>query len=223
MQGDRRQAVLRRYAQHPVNRLADCPGGSAPRHSRAVGLWLFSSSASKQAEACPSAVVLRPLSNTAVFGSAPEHRPDNVAFYGLLSEADLKCEYGGGNLKIALDAVIVGERGPAAKGDVAGPPIFRRRHGTRSIDHQQAAIRGSHRFRGQPETRRRHRPYRGNDPARRPQRLRPQCPARLSAKPRGRRLLQTLPRPLITRRPSLGATGLPETRLLDSVRTCNQQ
>ena len=85
---------------------------------------MFSSSSSKQAEACPSAIVLRPLSNTAVFGSAPERRPDNVAFYGLLSEADLKCEYGGGDVKIALDAVIVGERGPATKGDVLDLPYF---------------------------------------------------------------------------------------------------
>jgi hypothetical protein len=61
--------------------------------------------------------VLRPLSNTAVFGSAPERRPDNVAFYGLLSEADLKCDYTGGAVRIALDAIVIGERGPAAKGD----------------------------------------------------------------------------------------------------------
>lgn len=88
------------------------------------GCSWFSSSAPKQAEACPNAVVLRPLSNTAVFGSAPERRPDNVAFYGVLSEADLKCEYGGGNVKITLDAVVVGERGPAAKGDVVDLPYF---------------------------------------------------------------------------------------------------
>ena len=89
-----------------------------------TGCSMFSSSSSKPAEACPTAVVLRPLSNTAVFGSAPERRPDNVAFYGLLSEADLKCENSGGNLKIALDAVIVGERGPATKGDVLDLPYF---------------------------------------------------------------------------------------------------
>ena len=40
LQGDRRQAVLRRYAQHPVSRLRRCPGGSASRHSRSVGLRL---------------------------------------------------------------------------------------------------------------------------------------------------------------------------------------
>src|SRR5262249_54568069 len=82
------------------------------------GCGLFSSSPSKStAEACPSAVILRPLANTAVFGPAPERRPDNVAFYGLLSEADLKCEYTGDALRMILDVVVVGERGPAAKDD----------------------------------------------------------------------------------------------------------
>ena len=78
--------------------------------------WFFPSS-SKPTEACPSAVILRPLSNTAVFGPAPERRPDNVAFYGLLSEADLKCEYTGDAVRMILDVVVVGERGPAAKAD----------------------------------------------------------------------------------------------------------
>jgi hypothetical protein len=61
--------------------------------------------------------VLRPLSNTAVFGPGLERRPDNVAFYGLLSEAELKCEYTGDTVRLALDTIVVGERGPAAKGD----------------------------------------------------------------------------------------------------------
>ena len=62
-------------------------------------------------------VILRPLANTAVFGPAPERRPDNVAFYGLLSEADIKCEYTGDAVRMILDVVVVGERGPAAKAD----------------------------------------------------------------------------------------------------------
>ena len=62
-------------------------------------------------------MILRPLANTAVFGPAPERRPDNVAFYGLLSEADLKCEYTGDAVRMILDVVVVGERGPAAKAD----------------------------------------------------------------------------------------------------------
>jgi hypothetical protein len=81
------------------------------------GCGWMSSSSSKSAEACPSAVILRPLANTAVFGPAPERRPDNVAFYGLLSEADLKCEYSGDTMRMTLDVVVVGERGPAAKAD----------------------------------------------------------------------------------------------------------
>jgi hypothetical protein len=85
--------------------------------------WL-SSSSSRPAEACPSAVVLRSLSNTAVFGPAPERRPDNVAFYGLLSEADLKCEYTSDAMRITLDTVVVGERGPAAKGDAVDLEYF---------------------------------------------------------------------------------------------------
>jgi hypothetical protein len=68
--------------------------------------------------------VLRPLSNTAVFGPAAERRPDNVAFYGILSEADLKCDYSGSSIKLALDTIIIGERGPAAKGDVVDFPYF---------------------------------------------------------------------------------------------------
>ena len=79
--------------------------------------WFSSSSSSKSAEACPSAIVLRPLSNTAVFGPVPERRPDNVAFYGLISEATLKCDEAGASVHIALDTIVIGERGPAARGE----------------------------------------------------------------------------------------------------------
>ena len=79
--------------------------------------FVASSSKSTSAEACPGAVVLRPLAATAVFAPGPERRPENVAFYGLLSEAELKCKYTGDAMHIDLDSVIVGERGPAAKGD----------------------------------------------------------------------------------------------------------
>ena len=79
--------------------------------------WISSSASKSAAEACPSAVILRPLANTAVFGPAPERRPDNVAFYGLLSEADLKCESTGDAMRLMLDVIVVGERGPAAKAD----------------------------------------------------------------------------------------------------------
>jgi hypothetical protein len=85
---------------------------------------MFSSSSSKQAEACPSAVILRPLAQTAVFGPAVERRPDNVAFYGILSEANIKCEYTGNALRINLEVVVAGERGPAGKGDSVDLPYF---------------------------------------------------------------------------------------------------
>ena len=79
--------------------------------------WISSSSPKSTTEACPSPVILRPLANTAVFGSGEQRRPDNVAFYGLLSEANLKCEYTGDAVRMILDVVVVGERGPAAKAD----------------------------------------------------------------------------------------------------------
>ncbi len=68
--------------------------------------------------------MLRPLSQTAVFGPAAERRPDNVMFYGIVSEADVKCEYTGDDVRIALDVIVVGERGPAAKGDSVDLPYF---------------------------------------------------------------------------------------------------
>jgi hypothetical protein len=88
------------------------------------GCGVVPSFSSKPTEACPSAVILRPLSNTAVFGPASERRPDNVAFYGLLSEVDLKCEYTGDAVRIMLDVVVVGERGPAAKADLVDFQYF---------------------------------------------------------------------------------------------------
>lgn len=125
LQVDRRQAVLRRYAREPVKR--PC----AARSAVLMGLlaisgcgWLGSSSASKPTEACPSTVILRPLANTAVFGPAPERRPDNVAFYGLLSEAEAKCVYSGDAVRLVLDIVVVAERGPAAKADSADFQYF---------------------------------------------------------------------------------------------------
>jgi hypothetical protein len=124
LQVDRGQTVLRRYAQQPVRRVRAAPGAALLGVLALSGCGWFSSSSSRATEACPSAVVLRPLSNTAVFGPAPERRPDNVAFYGLLSEADLKCEYSGDAVRIALDAIVVGERGPAAKGDSVDLPYF---------------------------------------------------------------------------------------------------
>jgi hypothetical protein len=88
------------------------------------GCSWFSSSSSKPAEACPSAVILRPLANTAVFGPAPERRPENVAFYGLLSEVDRTCEYTGDAVHLTLDVVVIGQRGPAGKADAVDLNYF---------------------------------------------------------------------------------------------------
>ena len=78
------------------------------------GCSLLSSAGSKPTDPCPNTVILRPLAQTAVFGPAPERRPDNVAFYGILSEAELKCQYTADALHMNLDVVVAAERGPAA-------------------------------------------------------------------------------------------------------------
>ncbi len=52
-----------------------------------------------------------------MFGSAPERNPENVAFYGLLSEVDRKCEFVGDAMHLSLDVIVVGQRGPAGKTD----------------------------------------------------------------------------------------------------------
>ena len=79
------------------------------------GCSLFGTSQPKQA--CPVAVILRPLTNTAVFGGSGEARPENVAFYGKLSEVDRKCEYSADAVKLMLSVIVIGQRGPAARGD----------------------------------------------------------------------------------------------------------
>jgi hypothetical protein len=82
----------------------------------------FSSTSSKNppaAQACPSVVILRPLANTAAFGPGPKRGPDNVTFYGLLSEGSVKCETTGDTLRMKLDVIVIGERGLVAKGNIA--------------------------------------------------------------------------------------------------------
>ena len=85
-----------------------------------VSGWFSSSSSSAPAReikapaSCPSAVILRPLSQTAVFGADQPHQPAGVAFYGALSEVNLECDRSGDSLRLKLDVVVVGERGPAA-------------------------------------------------------------------------------------------------------------
>jgi len=83
---------------------------------------VFSSSPGQSAPSagapCPSAVILRPLAQTAVFAPGAARQPMGVAFYGVLSDVDAKCEALGGAVHASLDVVVIGERGPAAgKGD----------------------------------------------------------------------------------------------------------
>jgi hypothetical protein len=64
--------------------------------------------------ACPTAAILKPLSQTAVFAPGQSPQQAGVAFTGLLSEVDAKCEGAGDAVRLKLDTIVVGERGPAA-------------------------------------------------------------------------------------------------------------
>ncbi len=88
------------------------------------GCGWFSSSSSEPAAQCPSAVILRSLANTAVFGPGTGRRPENVAFYGLLSEVATKCSAGPDAMQAKFDVIVIGQRGPAAKGDTVDLPYF---------------------------------------------------------------------------------------------------
>ncbi len=83
-----------------------------------VSSWFSFSSAPPNAPPpaapCPSAVILRPLAQTAVFAPGTARQPTSVAFYGILSDVDAKCDAAGGAVHASLDVVVVGERGPAA-------------------------------------------------------------------------------------------------------------
>jgi len=76
----------------------------------------FSSRTETQAAACPTTAILRPLAQTAIFAPGAARQPTGVAFYGILSEVDVKCSPSGDVLRASLDVVIIGERGPAAAG-----------------------------------------------------------------------------------------------------------
>jgi hypothetical protein len=78
---------------------------------------VFSSSSSTPPVACPNAVILRSLANTAVFAPGAGPNPGDVAFYGLLSEADRTCAAAGDAMRVTLDVIVIGQRGPASKGD----------------------------------------------------------------------------------------------------------
>jgi hypothetical protein len=61
-------------------------------------------------------MILRPLAHTAVFAPGRDQSPAGVAFYGVLDQVSAKCEVSGGALHVALDVIVIGERGPAALG-----------------------------------------------------------------------------------------------------------
>jgi hypothetical protein len=77
---------------------------------------LSSSKSTDAAAACPTATILRPLAQTAVFAPGAEHNPTGVSFYGILDDVSVKCDRSGGALHAALDVVVIGERGPSARG-----------------------------------------------------------------------------------------------------------
>jgi hypothetical protein len=82
-----------------------------------VGGWFASDNAKgAPAASCPSATILRPLAQTAVFAPGAQRQPIGVAFYGILSDVTAKCERTGDALRVSLDVLVFGERGPAAGG-----------------------------------------------------------------------------------------------------------
>jgi hypothetical protein len=66
--------------------------------------------------ACPIAAVLKPVANTVVFVGT-EYKPLYVAWFGLLSDTTATCTVNGDTLHVALDNVIVAQRGPSARGN----------------------------------------------------------------------------------------------------------
>ena len=88
--------------------------------STVASLNPFSSSSSeakgRPAASCPGAVILHPLSQTAVFAPVAQHQPLGVAFYGILSDVSATCERDGDALRASLKVIVIGERGPAAGG-----------------------------------------------------------------------------------------------------------
>jgi hypothetical protein len=83
--------------------------------------WFSGSSSSSGAapDSCPIAYALRPLANTAIFANptAAEKKPSDVAFYGIIDEVKANCDVTHEGVRVALDIVLIGERGPSAKGD----------------------------------------------------------------------------------------------------------
>ncbi|HZU88199.1 MAG TPA: hypothetical protein VE993_02980, partial [Stellaceae bacterium] len=74
--------------------------------------------------ACPAAIILQPLANTAVFAPGAAPRPENVDFYGILDEVDSHCEPIAGAVRMRLAVDVIAQRGPAAKGDTVDLTYF---------------------------------------------------------------------------------------------------
>jgi hypothetical protein len=65
------------------------------------------------------------LSQTAVFAPGAAHQPMGVAFYGILNDVGVKCDTTAGALHVALEIIIIGERGPASgKAEAVDLPYF---------------------------------------------------------------------------------------------------
>ncbi|MGH7095073.1 MAG: hypothetical protein ACREFB_16280 [Stellaceae bacterium] len=96
--------------------LTGCGGGS--------GLLSFGKK-DQTAAACPSAVILHPLANTAIFSKpGMGMRPTDVRFYGILSEIDAKCDVQSDALHVSLAVIIAAERGPATRGNTTDFTYF---------------------------------------------------------------------------------------------------
>ena len=91
------------------------------------GCGLFGSSSAKDqkpAAACPTTAILQPLSQTAVFAPGSPAQPLGVAFYGIMNDVEAKCDRAGDAIRASLDIVVIGERGPAARGDTVALQYF---------------------------------------------------------------------------------------------------
>jgi hypothetical protein len=105
--------------------------GRAARGAALAGLvalsgcgWFSSSAPEKTTQGCPGAVILRPLANTAVFGPGPDRRPENVAFYGLLSEIESSCTISAQSVLMKLDVIVIAQRGQVGKGNTVDLDYF---------------------------------------------------------------------------------------------------
>lgn len=91
------------------------------------GCGWFSSSSSEAkgsaSAACPTVAILRPLSQTAVFAPGAPRQPTGVAFYGVLSDVESSCTQVGDAVRVALNTIVIGERGPTA-GSAAAADLY---------------------------------------------------------------------------------------------------